>query len=198
MAAVKKDRSFASVEWDSQITVPVITLDSLIAKYGRPAFCKIDVEGFELEVLRGLHQPIPGISFEILPAAIGTAQQCIDYLTGIGAYAYNFSPGERHQFMFPKWLNDLEIHDQLTAIGSSQYSGMCMPFYRPIGCRFWVRNDICPYSSMGACQPAARSRHYYHQHCLARLPGPQRNLPGTSGRRDWLRQASLKHRYKFG
>jgi FkbM family methyltransferase len=33
--------------WDREIEVPVTTLDRLIARYGVPAFVKIDVEGFE-------------------------------------------------------------------------------------------------------------------------------------------------------
>src|SRR5689334_17291935 len=45
--------------WDQVIEVPVTTLDRLIAEHGRPAFAKIDVEGFEDAVLAGLTQPLP-------------------------------------------------------------------------------------------------------------------------------------------
>ena len=44
--------------------VPVTTLDALIAAFGRPEYCKIDVEGSEPEVLGGLSQAIPALSFE--------------------------------------------------------------------------------------------------------------------------------------
>ncbi|MCB0069761.1 MAG: FkbM family methyltransferase, partial [Caldilineaceae bacterium] len=54
--AVRQSDSFAAVRWEGAAAVKVTTLDDLIARFGAPAFCKIDVEGFELEVLRGLSQ----------------------------------------------------------------------------------------------------------------------------------------------
>src|SRR4051794_22619317 len=39
--------------WTRSVSVPVTTLDELIHKHGVPAFIKIDVEGFEAEVLAG-------------------------------------------------------------------------------------------------------------------------------------------------
>jgi hypothetical protein len=40
-------------QWIKAVPVEVTTLDRLIARYGMPAFCKIDVEGFELYVRSG-------------------------------------------------------------------------------------------------------------------------------------------------
>ena len=102
---VKRDKSFSKVQWDSQISVPVTTLDALIALYGLPAFCKIDVEGFELEVLRGLSQPIKALSFEYIPASIKLALGCIERLEQLGRYHYNYSPGETHKLQLSSWLN---------------------------------------------------------------------------------------------
>src|SRR5262249_60695009 len=52
--------------WDetAAIEVNVVTLDSLIDEFGVPDYIKIDVEGFDLEVLRGLSQPIALLSVE--------------------------------------------------------------------------------------------------------------------------------------
>ncbi len=39
--------------------VPVVTLDNAIKTFGNPFYCKIDVEGWELEVLEGTHSSSP-------------------------------------------------------------------------------------------------------------------------------------------
>lgn len=71
---------------DGSITVPVVTLDALIERYGVPSFVKIDVEGYEAEVLRGLSTPIQAVSFEfqrglpdVMSGAVERLQQLADY-----------------------------------------------------------------------------------------------------------------------
>ena len=113
---VQKDTSFAWVQWDKTVTVPVITLDDLIAKYGRPNHCKIDIEGYELEALRGLSQPIPTLSFEHIPAATDLTRACLIYLAQLGYIQFNFTPGESHSFYFPNWLSATEITAQLSQL----------------------------------------------------------------------------------
>jgi hypothetical protein len=57
------------VRWDRTVDIRVSTFDDLIGKYGEPAFCKIDVEGYEAEVVRGLSKPLRTLSFGYLPMA---------------------------------------------------------------------------------------------------------------------------------
>ncbi len=109
ITAVQQDTSFAGVEWDTAVSVPVTTLDALIARFGVPAFCKIDVEGYELEVLRGLSQPITAVSFEYIPAAIDIAAGCVDRLMQLADYEFNFAPGETHHLQFETWVSAEEI-----------------------------------------------------------------------------------------
>jgi FkbM family methyltransferase len=44
--------------WTGRLVTPAITLDQLIERHGEPIFAKIDVEGFEAEVLAGLSRPL--------------------------------------------------------------------------------------------------------------------------------------------
>ena len=91
---VATDRSFAKVRWDRSVPVEVTTLDELIAAHGEPAFCKIDVEGFEAEVLGGLSRPLRALSFEYLPMAHDATLKVLDLVENLGAYEYNYSPVE--------------------------------------------------------------------------------------------------------
>jgi FkbM family methyltransferase len=105
IAAVQRDRAFADVRWDYAVPVPVTTLDALIADHGVPAFCKIDVEGYEWEVLKGLTQPIPALSFEYIPACLATARDCVAYLATLGRYEFNVTVGEAPRLRSDVWLD---------------------------------------------------------------------------------------------
>lgn len=97
--------SFQGVHWQAGPEVVVTTLDALIAAHGRPDFVKIDVEGFELEVLLGLSQPLSALSFEFLPVVRDVALACIErleQLAGAGRYRYAVSLGERLRLLRPE------------------------------------------------------------------------------------------------
>lgn len=116
MSRVQQDASFRGVEWDRQVTVPVTTLDLLIATWGEPRFCKVDVEGFELEVLQGLSRPLAALSFEYIPATMEMALDCIKRLEALGQYEYNLAPGETHRLRFQRWQTPTEMAASLQGI----------------------------------------------------------------------------------
>jgi FkbM family methyltransferase len=109
--AVAADRRFARVHWDRSVEVEVVTLDDLIETHGAPAFCKIDVEGFEVDVLEGLTRPLRALSFEYLPMAHDRALAALDIVDrlGKGGYRYNYSPIETMRFAGEHWLTAPEL-----------------------------------------------------------------------------------------
>lgn len=121
--AVQKVPSFASVQWEQAVTVKVTTLDDLLARYGEPVFCKIDVEGYELEVLRGLSQPLRALSFEYIPAAQAMAVDCVERLQQLGDYEFNWSVGEQHRWQSPRWIDSATLITWLQALSPHADSG---------------------------------------------------------------------------
>lgn len=113
---VRRDSSFRRVQWDQQVSVAVTTLDALIEQWGEPDFCKIDVEGFELEVLQGLSRPLAVLSFEYIPATMNLALACIRRLEELGHYEYNLVAGESHRLRHDRWRTPTEMMDELDRI----------------------------------------------------------------------------------
>jgi FkbM family methyltransferase len=107
--SVTADRSFSRVRWDRSVDVDVSTLDDLVAMHGEPAFCKIDVEGFEVDVLAGLSRPLRGISFEYLPPAHDAALAALALVDRLGPYVYNYSPIETMRLASDRWLVAAEL-----------------------------------------------------------------------------------------
>lgn len=111
--SVAADRSFARVRWDRSVEVEVATLDDLIGVHGLPAFCKIDVEGFEVDVLAGLTRPLRALSFEYLPPAHDAALTALGLVERLGAsaggYLYNYSPIETMRLASDRWLDAADL-----------------------------------------------------------------------------------------
>jgi FkbM family methyltransferase len=102
--AVEASGRFASSEFAVERRVHTTTLDSLIAVFGLPRFCKIDVEGFELEVISGLSHPIPELSLEFTPETMDASVTAMQRLDAIAPYEFNFASGESMRFDFSQWL----------------------------------------------------------------------------------------------
>ncbi len=110
-------------EWDQQISVPALTIDRLIAAFGPPSFIKIDVEGFEDEVLRGLTQPIPALSFEFTTIARDVARRCIATLSERGCYRFNIALGESQRLTFGDGITGSEMTHHLEHLPHAANSG---------------------------------------------------------------------------
>ncbi len=114
-----EDGVMKHITWDTQIEVEVRTLDQLIAEYGIPDFCKIDVEGFEDAVIAGSSQPLPALSVEYLPAAMGRTLEVVDRLVTMGDYVFRTSKGESHAFHEPDWVDAKTLKAYLSALADA-------------------------------------------------------------------------------
>ena len=110
---VSANQQFEGIDWDSAVEVEVVTLDDLVDRYGEPAFCKIDVEGFEVDVLTGLGRPLRALSFEYLPAAHDRSLDALALVERLGDYEYNYSPVETMRMAGADWLDARELVAEL-------------------------------------------------------------------------------------
>lgn len=109
--------------WDREITVPVTTLDALIAEHGTPSFMKIDVEGFEADVLAGLSTPVPALSFEFTTIQREVALACLERLVKLGAYQFDIALGEGQTLTFGRWTTRNEMAAHIVGLPHEANSG---------------------------------------------------------------------------
>lgn len=114
---------FAELDWNQSETVGITTLDHLIADYGRPKFCKIDVEGFEAAVLRGLSAKIPYLSFEFVSEFLNETKECVAHLSSLGSVQFNYSFYTFYRFQSRRWLSAEELMQKLSRFSAYYWSG---------------------------------------------------------------------------
>jgi FkbM family methyltransferase len=107
--------------WPEALSVPVTTLDALTASHGRPAFIKLDVEGFEAEALAGLSRPVPALSFEFTTIQRPVALDCLERCTALGYTRFNAALGESQAL--GDWRDARAMADWLAALPHEANSG---------------------------------------------------------------------------
>ncbi len=123
VAAARGAGGWEGQTWDTKISVPVITADALIVEHGLPAFMKIDVEGFEGDVLAGLSQPVPSLSFEFTTIQRDVALACIRRLGKLGYRHFDVALGESQVLTFDRWVDAAAMADHIMALPHAANSG---------------------------------------------------------------------------
>jgi len=94
------------VEFAGGQQVETATLESLIDSLGTPHYIKIDVEGHEPSVLRGLRHAVPFISFEVnLPEFLPEGIECVGILASLAdGGRFNWSGDLQTDVALTEWL----------------------------------------------------------------------------------------------
>ena len=107
------DPNLDALEFASRKQVETTTIEQLITEHGSPFFIKIDVEGHELNTLRGLRRPVPCLSFEVnLPEFRGEAMQCLDLLRELSTEGRcNYTADCSRGLFLERWVDPRDLKD---------------------------------------------------------------------------------------
>lgn len=94
------------LDFSKRKSIATTTINDLVRLYGAPFFVKIDVEGHELSVLRGMQRPVPFLSFEInlsmfRPEGISCVHE-LDQISSDGLF--NYTSDCTSGLVLDKWL----------------------------------------------------------------------------------------------
>ena len=135
------DRNVDALEFAEQKTVETTTIEHLAAQHGVPFFVKIDVEGHELSVLKGLRHAVPYLSFEVnLPEFRQEGLQCLEVLGSLSpASKFNYATDCSRGLSLEHWV-DSQALAHLVSCSAER----CIKIF----CQF------CPYYQNGPPAPA--------------------------------------------
>ena len=110
--AVSKDnRGYVGI-WNRDLTVPTITLEALINRYGQPFYIKIDVEGHEESVLKGLSWCPPLLSFEFNRVFLESALRAVSSAIFDEA-VFNYTLIDPHKFEVCDWIERDDLKERI-------------------------------------------------------------------------------------
>jgi len=97
----------SSLEFAQHRLIEATTLDDLIVAHGLPFFIKIDVEGYEANVVKGLRYRVPLLSFEAnLPEFRPEALECVELLERLSVDGkFNYAAEGRQTLALETWLD---------------------------------------------------------------------------------------------
>jgi len=99
--------------WDHTIDVQIRTLDSLISEFGAPTFIKIDVEGFELQSLRGLTTSPRTVSFEFNREWLAPTLRCLQQPCFTSDTRFNYVAEDCCSLALPTWISAAQMAEVL-------------------------------------------------------------------------------------
>jgi methyltransferase, FkbM family len=128
-AVTKENRDYEGM-WKREMTVPMVTLDALIGRYGMPAYIKVDVEGYEEQALKGLSECPALLSFEFNRVFLEAALRALENPIFAGAEC-NYTLVDPVKFELQEWVGREELKERILRLGDG--AGLGDVFVRKCG-----------------------------------------------------------------
>jgi FkbM family methyltransferase len=90
-----------------------ITIDELVEKYGIPSYIKIDVEGYELNVLKSMSKKYCPIGFEWAEEKKNELLLSLEYVKSLGFENFCIQKEDNYTYIPEKWISYEEIYEIL-------------------------------------------------------------------------------------
>lgn len=116
--------------WNSVIKAPMNTLDRIRQEHGNPDFIKIDVEGYEVCVLRGMSFRPSALSFEFHAYAPDHVKECLLLPVFNSECSFNVTLGDKWEFVWPDWRGKDAILDYASALTGNEFGDVYARFAR--------------------------------------------------------------------
>lgn len=112
-----------NVKTIDKLIVKTVTLGDLIKKHGNPDYVKVDVEGFELEVLKNLDTKISIISFEVnLPDFLEESVEIVYHISKFNPNtSFNFRLGIDEKLKLNSNVGAKEIVEIMRKMGKNSF-----------------------------------------------------------------------------
>lgn len=113
-AVAEENRDYLGM-WKREVTVPMVTLDALIGRYGMPAYIKVDVEGYEDQVMAGLSESPALTSFEFNRVFLQPALRAMENPVFDGAQ-FNYTLVDPVKFELRDWVGREELKQRIVEL----------------------------------------------------------------------------------
>jgi|HubBroStandDraft_1064217.scaffolds.fasta_scaffold14814_5 FkbM family methyltransferase len=122
LKSLKRSPLHAGANWLGEIEVELTTLDRLAEKYGTPSFIKIDVEGFDDQVLRGMSFMPDALTFEFNRLLPDIAMRCVRMRKLSSNYEFNYlRESKKHASL--EWLGAEALAANIETLVGDEQSG---------------------------------------------------------------------------
>ena len=135
---INEGRFSKNNSWECHNNIPTMSIDDLVNKYGIPSYIKIDVEGYEKNVIKSMSKYYCELSFEWAEESLSDIFDTITYLKDIGYNNFAIQYKDDYTFIPNEYISYDNIMDDLKKNCKAERKEL----WGMIHCRMMEKKDI--------------------------------------------------------